>query len=150
MAKNKHYYIILLTFIAGGLLGAFLGSSVLAKKPDVGTYEIQLQTLNGEPLHEYDWGVFALRETKTIECNLVYLGNEKVKATWNITDLQGWKIEIWDISESKPKLWEEGSYLSCKPRVTWKLRIIMSEVNAIQDEISMEDLNFYTLMPSNQ
>ena len=147
MGKKVQYYLVFVTFTIGVMFGAFYCSFVLAKKPDVGTYEIQLQTLEGEPLNEYDWGVFALRETKSFECNLVYLGNAKAKTTWNMTDLQGWNLEVWDISDRKPKLWEDGSYISCKPGETWKLRIKMREINAIPNQIMSIDLNFFTVIP---
>ena len=118
----------------------------MAAKPDEASYELQLQYFNGTPITGYGWSEFSKGQVKQLDCQLVYLGNVKAKVQWLVTDLpSGWNIEVWDYSSTKGKIWREGTEKSINPGSMFGIRILLTEVNAIPDQLGSFSLEFNSL-----
>ena len=133
MRKPATIVIYTLTIISCFIVGILLTESILtayAKKPGTGSYEFELQYLDGSPFTDYDWGKFSKGEKKEIECNLFYLGDSKAKVTWSMVNLpDGLDIEVWDQSHKKPKLWIAEKNKTLKPGDIKTLKIILHNVD---------------------
>lgn len=108
--------------------------------------ELQLQLLDGTPIENFDWGDFSNGQTKQLQCQLVYLGNLKVKVVWNTTGFPlGWGIEVWDASKEKIKDWSPNHAVKLVPGEILHIRIILREVNGIQGQLEAFSLIFMSL-----
>jgi hypothetical protein len=101
---KKSYLVILLAIAlgAGTVLGAYITryvwqTNMTMRLTGIHTYDVELKYPNGTQITNYNWGDFAYWETKTLDCNLEFLGNGTYSVYWNTTDLpDGWYIQIWD------------------------------------------------------
>ncbi len=102
---KKSYLVILLAIAlgTGTVLGAFIvryvwQTNMTMRLMGIHTFNVELQYPNGTAITDYDWGNFSYLETKSLDCNLVFLGNGTYVVYWNTTDLpDGWYIEIWEM-----------------------------------------------------
>ena len=118
----------------------------MAAKPGEASYKLQLQHFNGTPFTSYGWGEFLKGQVKQLDCQLVYLGNEKAKVRWLTTDFpSGWKVEVWDYSSSKGKSWREGAEKSIKPGTALTISIVLTEVDATPNQLGSFSLEFASL-----
>jgi len=113
----KKSYIVILLAIAlgvGTVLGAYITrfvwqTTMTMRLTGIHTFNVELQYPNGTAITDYDWGDFAYGEMKSLDCNLVFLGNGTYDVYWNTTDLpSGWYVEIWDMYLFNP--WDENYY----------------------------------------
>ena len=150
LGKLRLGVFFVVVFVSGSTLGTLLSlhhlGIVMATKPDEASYELQLQYFNGTSITNYGWGEFSRGQMKQLDCQLVYLGNVKAKVRWLTTDFpSGWRVEVWDYSSPKEKIWLEGIEKSVKPGTTLGIRILLTEVDAIPDQQASFSLEFNSL-----
>jgi hypothetical protein len=143
--------------LAALVIGAFLTSSILSvwiscwtlppvMAIDGDSFELQLRLLDGTPIEHFDWGEFSKGQTKQLEGQLVYSGPFKAQVMWNTTNFpSGWSIEVWDASKEKIKEWPAKSAIKLIPGEILPIRIVLSEVNGVPDQLEAFSLNFMSL-----
>jgi len=112
-------------------------------------FELQLQFLDGTPIEHFDWGEFSKGQAKVLQCQLAYLGTLEAKVMWNTTDFpSGWSIGVWDASKAKIKEWPAKNAMKLIPSEILPVRIVLSEVNGVPDQLEAFTLNFLSLSKS--
>ena len=141
-------------------IGAFLTSmivsvwvSCLTLPPvmaiDNDSFELQLQFPDGTPIAHFDWGAFSKGQAKVLQCQLAYLGTLEAKVMWNTTNFpSGWGIEVWDASKAKIKEWSAKSAIKLIPSEIRPIRIVLSEVDGVPNQLEAFTLNFLSLSKS--
>jgi len=139
------------SFLASMIVSVWISSLTLppVMAIDSDSFELQLQFLDGTPIAHFNWGAFSQGQAKVLECQLAYLGTLEAKVMWNTTDFpSGWSIEVWDASKAKMKEWPAEKGVKLVPGETLSIRILLSEVNGIPDQLEAFTLNFLSLSKS--
>jgi len=150
---NKSYLVILLAIAlgAGTVLGAYITrfvwqTTMTMRLTGIHTFNVELQYPNGTQLTSYDWGNFSYGEMKTLDCNLIFLGNGTYTAYWNTTDLPSdWYIRIW---KGPGDPWDENTmtlaYSAGAPPLDLDIELYAPEGYGVLDEPLSFTLNFAT------
>ena len=131
-AKLVLYTLCIATcFIAGSLITKQI-LPAYATKPGTGSYEIELQDLDGLPITDYAWGTFTEDEVKEMEGRIVNLSDTKTEVTWKlIGSPEGVEISVWDCSGKLPNQWIQGSSKKLKTEDYLTIKIRVHNINAV-------------------
>lgn len=110
----------------------------------MGDYSIELQYTNGTVMSTYDWGLFSVGQTKSLQAQIVNVGDVPVNMTWDSTlNTTAWTLTLDYTNATAMYIWNTGdNWGPFPPGAGMPLNINMTETDASVGVTDSFSLNF--------